>query len=94
MHAVFGAMYFVCFQVLNAKGKNFFMYLSDLEKAFVRVPRKVMESGMQKKGLLEILVGSAMSPYKGAKTGVRDDFELLEEFEVEVVMYKESVFSG
>ena len=53
-----------------AKQKNFNMLFEDLEKAFDRLPRKVMEWAMKKKGTPEALVRAVMSLYKGAKTKV------------------------
>ena len=47
------------------------MCLVDLEKGFDRVPRKVLELAMRKKGISEALVISVMSLYEGSKTGVR-----------------------
>ena len=49
------------------------MYISfvDLEKAFDRVPRRVMEWAMRKKGLPEILVKVVMSFYEGTEKKVR-----------------------
>ena len=52
----------------------------DLEKAFDRVPRKVSKRAMRKKEMPEIFARSAMSLYEGAKTKVRVDYELSEEF--------------
>ena len=51
----------------HAKGKKLYMSFVDLEKAFVRVQRKVLELVMGKKGIPELLVRSVMSLYKGAK---------------------------
>ena len=48
---------------------------------------------MRKKGLPEVLVRSVMSLYEGAKTRVRVDSELSEEFEVKVWMHQGSVLS-
>ena len=47
------------------------MCFVDLEKAFDRVPRRVMEWAMRKKGLPEILVKAVMSLYEGAGTKVK-----------------------
>ena len=69
------------------------MCFVDQEKAFDRVPRKVMEWAMRKKGIPEVLVRSLISLYKGAKTRVRVDYELSEEFEVKVDMRHVSVLS-
>ena len=60
------------------------MCFVDLEKAFDRVPKKVMEWAMMKRGMPEVLVRAVMSLYKGAKTRVRVGSELSEEFEVKV----------
>ena len=57
-----------------------------VNKAFDRVPRKVLEWAIGKKGMPEVLVRSVISLYEGAKTRVRVDYELSEEFEVEFVM--------
>ena len=54
----------------------------DLVKAFNRVPRKVLEWALRKKEMPDDLVRSAMSLYDRAKTRVRVDSELSEEFEV------------
>ena len=52
-----------------------------------------MELAMRKKEIPEILVRSVMSLYEGAKTKVRVDIELSEEFEVRVGMHQGSVLS-
>ena len=65
----------------------------DLEKAFDRAPRKVLEWAMRKKGIPKILVRSVMSLHEGGKTRVRVDYELSEEFDVKVGMHQESVLS-
>ena len=48
---------------------------------------------MRKKGIQEVLVRSVMSLYDGAKTRVRMDSELSDEFEVKVGMHQGSVLS-
>ena len=50
------------------KKKKLYMYFVDIEKAFDRVPRKVMERVIGKKGLPEVIVRAMMSLYHGAKT--------------------------
>ena len=52
------------------------------EKAFDRVPRKVLEWALRKKGIPEVLVRSVRSLYVGAWTWVRVDSELSKELEV------------
>ena len=69
------------------------MGIVDLENAFDRVPRKMMEWTMRKKGISETTVSSVISLYEGAKTRVRVDSELSEELEAEVGMYQGSVLS-
>ena len=44
------------------------MCFVDLEKAFERVPKKVVEWAMRKRGIPEALERAVMSLYKGAKT--------------------------
>ena len=69
------------------------MCFVDLEKAFDRVPRKVLEWAKRKTEIPEVLVRSVMILCEGAKTKVRVDSELSEEFEVNVRMYQLSVLS-
>ena len=42
----------------DVKGRKLYMYLLDLQEAFDRVPRKVLEWAMRKKGIPEVLVRS------------------------------------
>ena len=60
------------------------MCLVDLEKAFNRVTRKVLEWALRKRGVPEVMVRAVMSLHEGAKTRVRVGLELSEEFEVKV----------
>ena len=69
------------------------MCFVDLEKASDRVPRKVLEWAMRKTKIPEVLVKSVLRLHEGAKTRVRVDSELSEEFEVNVGMYQGSVLS-
>ena len=64
-----------------------------LENSFDRVPRKMLEWAMMKKGLPEVFVKSVMSLYEGAKTHIRVDSELSEDFEVNVGIHQGSVLS-
>ena len=54
-----------------AKQKKLYMCFVDQEKAFDRVPRKVVEWAMRKKGIPEPLFGAVMSLYKGVNTKVK-----------------------
>ena len=47
-----------------------------LRERFDREPGKVLEWAMRKKRMPEVLFGSVMSLYEGAKTRVRVDSEL------------------
>ena len=69
------------------------MCLVDLETDFDMVPRKVLEWAMRKKIILHVLIKSVMSLNEGAKTIVRVDSELSEEFEAEMGMHQGSVLS-
>ena len=75
------------------KSKRLYMCFVDMEKAFDRVPRRVMEWAMRKKGLPEILVRAVMSLYESAKTRVRVEWGLSEEFPVSVGVHQGSVLS-
>ena len=52
------------------KGNKLYMCFVDLEKAFDRFPRKVLQWGMRKKGIPEVMVRAVMILYEGAKTRV------------------------
>ena len=75
------------------KGKKLYMCFVDLEKAFDRAPRRVMEWAMRQRELPEAIVRAVMSLYEGAKTRVRVGSELSEEFEVRVGVHQGSVLS-
>ena len=64
-----------------------------MEKAFDRVPRKVMEWAMRKKGLSEVMVRAVMILYGGAKARVRVVSAYSEEFEEKVGLHQGSVLS-
>ena len=59
----------------HANGKKLYMCFADLEKAFDRLQRKVLEWVLRMKGIPEVLVGSVKSLCDGAKTSVRVDSE-------------------
>ena len=62
------------------KEQKLYMCFVDLEKAFDRVPRKVMEWVLRKKGLAEVLVQAVISLYEGSRTKVRVGSGASEEF--------------
>ena len=75
------------------KDKKLYMCFVDIKKAFDRVPRKVMEWVMRKKGLSEVIVWAVMSVCDGANTRVRVGSAYSEEFEVKVGVHQGSVLS-
>ena len=77
----------------HVNAKTLYMCFVGIEKAFDRVPRKVLEWALRKKGIPQDLVRSVMSLYEGAKTWVRVDSELTEQFKVKLGMHQGSVQS-
>lgn len=75
------------------KEKKLYMCFVDLEKAFDRVPRKVVEWAMRKKGVPERMVRAVMDLYKGAKTKVKVGTRFSDEFPVKVGVHQGSVLS-
>ena len=75
------------------KDKKLYMCFVEMEKAFDRVPRKVMELAMRKKGLSKVIVRAVMSLYDGAKTRVRVGSAYVEEFEVKAGVRQGSVLA-
>ena len=73
--------------------KKLCMCFVDLEKTFDRVPRKVMEWALRRKGLAEVLVQAVMSLYEGSRTKVRVGSGTSEEFGVRVGVHQGSVLS-
>ena len=73
------------------KKKKLYMCFVDVEKAFDRVPRKVMEWAMKKKGLPEVIVRMVISLYHRVKTKVCVGSESSEEFLVQVGVHQGSV---
>jgi hypothetical protein len=70
------------------------MCFVDLEKAFDRVPRKVIEWALRKKGVNERLVGGGvMRLYEGAKIKVKVGKGMSEAFNVKVGVHQGSVLS-
>ena len=66
------------------KNRKLFICFVNLEKAFDRVPRKVIEWALKKKLVPERLVQAVMSMYKGAKTRFKVGDGHSEEFDVGV----------
>ena len=77
----------------DRKKKKLYMCFVDLEKAFDRVPRKVIRWALRKKGVSEKLVEAVMRLYDGVRTKVRVGNDLSEAFEVKVGLHQGSVLS-
>ena len=77
---------------LAAKNPLFFVFV-DLEKAFDRVPRKVIWWAMRKLGVEEWAVRVVQSMYIGAKSRVHINNQLSDEFGVNVGVHQGSVLS-
>ena len=75
------------------KDKKLYMCFVDMEKAFDRLPRKVIEWAMGKKGLSEVMVRAVISLYNGAKIRVRVGSAYSKEFKVKVGVHQGSVLS-
>ena len=75
------------------KSKRIYFGFVDLEKAFDRVPRKVVEWALRKEGVNEWMIKAVMSTYYEAKTAVKVGSGVSEEFEVKVGVHQGSVLS-
>ena len=78
---------------LNGKNLTLFFAFVDLEKAFDRVPRKVLWWAMRKVGVEEWIVRLVQAMYNNARSRVRVGSEYSEEFEVGVGVHQGSVLS-
>ena len=77
---------------LNDKNLTLFCFV-DLEKAFDRVPRKLLWWAMRKLGVEELIVRLAQAMYNNARSRVRVGSEYSEEFEVGVGIHQGPVLS-
>ena len=62
------------------KDKKLYLCFVDLEKAFGRIPRRVMQWVLRKKGLPEILVKAVISLHEGSKMKVKVGSKFSKEF--------------
>ena len=76
-----------------AKNKKLYFAFVDLEKAFNRVPRKVIWWAMQKLGIEECIVRFVQSIYNNTRSGVRVNNNYSDEFGVKVGVHQGSVLS-
>ena len=65
----------------------------DLEKAFDRVPRVLIESYMRRKAVLECYVKAVMKMYEEVLAQVKEESENLKEFAVRVGIHQGSILS-
>jgi len=77
----------------RVKGKKLYFGFVDLEKAFDRVPRKVISWALRKLRVEEWLVSAVISIYAGAKTVVRTVYGNSKSFAVKVGMHQGSALS-
>ena len=79
----------------DLSGKNLTLYYAfvDLEKAFDRVPRKVLWWAMRSVGVEEWAIRVVQGMYNNARSKVRVDGSYSEEFEVTVGVHQGSVLS-
>ena len=77
----------------HAAKKPLYFAFVDLEKAFDRVPRKVLWWAMRSLGVEEWAVRAVQSMYANARSRVRVNGQLSDEFEVKVGVHQGSVLS-
>ena len=77
----------------RAKNKKLFLVFLDLENAFDRVPREVIQFALSQKGAPKYLVNGVMSLYEVCKTAVLVDGELSSSFSVKVGVHQGSALS-
>ena len=77
----------------RGREKKLYRFFVDLEKAFDRVPRKVMERALKMKRLAEVLVQAVMSLYDDSTIKVRVGSGTSEEFGIRVGVHQGSVLS-
>ncbi|XP_046849817.1 uncharacterized protein LOC124443369 [Xenia sp. Carnegie-2017] len=75
------------------KDRELYMVFVDLEKAFDRVPRKVIEYALRKKGVTENMARAVMETYEGVEAVVTEEGVRSGVFEVKVGVHQGSVLS-
>ena len=76
-----------------SKKKNLYFIFVDLEKAFDRIPRKILWWSMRKLGVEEWLIEVVKSMYENAKSKVHLGSKLSSDFNVRVGVHQGSVLS-
>ena len=77
----------------RAKRRPLYYAFVDLEKAYDRIPREVVQWALRKAGVEEWLVDTVMCMYKGARTAVKTEEGLSEWFNVLVGLHQGSALS-
>ena len=77
----------------RAKKKDLYFTFVDLEKAFDRVPRKVVDWALRKVGLDEWIIQLIMAMYKNARSSVRINNKVGKDIPVNVGVHQGSVLS-
>ena len=76
-----------------AKDTDLFFAFVDIEKAFDRVPRKVVKWALRRAGVLERIVNAVMALFDGSRTAVRTRVGDSRSFHVNVGVHQGSVLS-
>jgi Reverse transcriptase (RNA-dependent DNA polymerase) len=77
----------------SQKKKKLYHVFVDLEKAFDRVPRKVIEWALRRKGIPEQMVAAIMAWYMDSKTRVKTMAGISKELDILVGVHQGSVLS-
>lgn len=77
----------------EAAGRKLYMVFVDLEKAFDRVPRKVIWWALRRKGVIEREIQAIIDMYDGVRTAVKLEDDRSDWFEVKVGVHQGSVLS-
>ena len=77
----------------NEGAKELYMIFVDLEKAFDRVPRSLIEWALRRKGVPETLVAAIMVMYNQVETVVQMEGEVSDSFMVKVGVHQGSILS-
>ena len=75
------------------KDKKLYLCFVDLEKAFDRVPRRVVKWALKTRGVSEVMVKAVMNLYEDPTTTVKVGSEFSDQFPVKVGVHQESVLS-
>ena len=77
----------------SQKKKKLYHVFVDLEKAFDRVPREIIEWALRRQGVPERLVSVVMSMYRSSRTQIVTKFGLSEELDVGMGVHQGSALS-